>query len=214
MSALRIFGTCFPSCLIEPFHASDPPLDYFAQANGHFISLAFSVGFYQAGGYSGWDFWEYAPFGRMNVYPPFFQMLLAFLIKLGINPVILAKFFETVTPIVFLVVLWRFVRDNYGRISAFFILFVFVSSFDYCIFLSDHIPSTIALIFGISAFDGIFKGRLIHPVVFLALCFYTHAGVSLFIALALLLYLIFDRRHLKNICLSLSFALILAFLFL
>lgn len=167
-------------------------------------------GFIQAGGYSGWDFWEYAPFGRMNVYPPFFQMLLALLIKLGISPVILAKFFETFTPVIFLVILWRFIRDNYGRISAFFILFVFVFSFDYCIFLSDHIPSTIALIFGISAFDGIFKGRLIRPAVFLTLCFYTHTGVSLFIALALLLYLIFDRRHLKNVSLSLSLASIFA----
>ena len=56
-----------------------------------YYHLLTAWGFIQSGGYSGWDFWEYAPVGRMHIYPPVFHIVLAFLIKLGMNKIILAK---------------------------------------------------------------------------------------------------------------------------
>ena len=39
-----------------------------------YYHLSCAWGFIQAGGYSGWDFWQYAPVGRTHIYPPVFQI--------------------------------------------------------------------------------------------------------------------------------------------
>ncbi len=175
-----------------------------------FYHLLSAWGFIQAGGYSGWDFWQYAPFGRINVYPPFFQILLALLMKLGFSAIILAKFFEVTTPIIFLIVLWRFIRKNYSQGLAFFTLVAFGSAFAFHLSLMNHIPSTLALIFGILAFDQMFERKILRALILLALCFYTHIGVSWFFILSLTAYSLFDKQYRKDGFFILLFAIILS----
>jgi len=163
-----------------------------------YYHLLSAWGFNQTGGYCGWDFWQYAPFGRVHIYPPFFQILLALLMKLGFSTVFLAKLFEAVTPVMFLIVLWQFVRNNYSQALAFFTLVAFGSAFAFYLSLINHIPSTFALIFGILAFDQIFKQKILRAVIFLAFCFYTHIGVSWFFVLTLTFYLIGDKQYRKS----------------
>src|SRR3990167_1371545 len=66
-----------------------------------YYHLLTAWGFIQAGGYSGWDFWQYAPAGRIHIYPPLLHIVLAFFIKSGISKIILVKFLETAAPISF-----------------------------------------------------------------------------------------------------------------
>lgn len=154
-------------------------------------------GFIQAGGYSGWDFWQYAPAGRINIYPPVFHMVLSILMKLGISTVILAKFFETIMPVVFLIVLWNFVRKNYNDRLAFFTILTFSSSFSFYVSLIDHIPATLALIFVFLALDQLFQKNYLRSLLLLALCFYTHIGISWFFAFSFLIYGLFNREYRK-----------------
>lgn len=150
-------------------------------------------GFIQAGGYTGWDFWQYAPVGRPNIYPPFFHILLAFLMKAGLNPVFLAKFFEAVTPVIFLISLRFFVKRNFGGALAFFCLVAFSSSFSFFLSLSGHLPATLALTFGLLAFDQLFRRNFLRALLLLTLCFYTHIGVSWFLALGFVFWGVLDR---------------------
>ena len=175
-----------------------------------YYHLLSAWGFNQAGGYAGWDFWQYSPLGRVNIYPPFFHILLAFLMKLGFGPVILAKLFETLAPIMFLIVLWRFVRNNYSQALAFFTLVALGSAFTFYLSLINHLPSTLALIFGLLAFDQIFKQNVMRAAIFLTLCFYTHIGVSWFLGLTLVFYLLGDSQYRKSVFLILLLTAVLA----
>jgi len=154
-------------------------------------------GFIQAGGYSGWDFWQYAPVGRPHIYPPFFHIILAFLLKLGINKIILAKCLEMVMPILFLNTLWFFIRRHFGERLAALVLVMLSSSFSAYLSLINHLPATLALVFGILAIDQLFNGKLWRSALLLALGFYTHIAVSWFFAIALILLALFDARNRK-----------------
>jgi hypothetical protein len=167
-------------------------------------------GFIQAGGYVGWDFWQYAPVGRVHIYPPFFHIVLAFLMKCGADTVILAKFFETVMPVVFLIVLWSFLRRNYSRKLAFFTVVAFGSSFSFYLALVNHIPATLATIFSLLAADQFFRKRLIWAVVFLTACFYTHIGMPWLICLAILFYGFMDRERRRDSFLLLLSSIVLS----
>src|SRR3989338_2092984 len=83
-----------------------PILPQFMDIYYHFLT---AWGFNQANGYSGWDFWQYAPVGRTHIYPPFFHIILAFIMKAGISMTVLAKLCETVVPVIFIITLWLFV---------------------------------------------------------------------------------------------------------
>ncbi|MFA5096027.1 MAG: hypothetical protein WC478_01670 [Candidatus Omnitrophota bacterium] len=175
-----------------------------------YYHLLTAWGFNQAGGYSGWDFWQYAPLGRVHIYPPFFHLVLAGLLKLGVNQIILAKLCEVIIPPLFLAVLWNFIRRHYNRRLAFFVTLVFFSSFSFYLSLTNHIPGTIALIFGIFAFDQLSKARVIRSAILLALCFYTHIGLSLFFALAFIFYGLVNHAERRRAVFVFCLALILA----
>lgn len=153
-----------------------------------YYHLLTAWGFIQAGGYSGWDFWQYAPVGRPHIYPPLFHLILAGLIKAGISPVILAKLCEALIPAAFLALLWKFIKDNYNSQLAFFVVLSFFSSFSFYLSLLNHIPATLAFIFGILALAQLFKKNILRSSILLALCFYAHIGLSWFFAFTFLIY--------------------------
>jgi len=159
-----------------------------------YYHLLTAWGFNQAGGYSGWDFWQYAPLGRTHIYPPFFHIILALSMKLGISATILAKFCETIVPIVFLLALWFFIRKNFGKRIAFFVVLVFFSSFHFYMSLMNHIPATLGLIFGVLCIGFLLERNFLRSAILLTLCFYTHIGVSWFFASAIFIYGLLDRK--------------------
>jgi len=158
-----------------------------------YYHLQVAWGFVRSGGYSGWDFWEYAPFGRPHIYPPFFHIILALLMKLGFSAIFLAKLFESAAPVLFLIAIWHFIKKNYSAQLAFFVVLAFSSAFAFFISLSNHIPAALALIIGLSAFNELFKNRWLRAAILLALCFYTHIGVSWFFLSAFIFYGLMDK---------------------
>jgi hypothetical protein len=162
-----------------------------------YYHLLTAWGFIRAGGYVGWDFWQYAPVGRVHIYPPLFQIILAFFIKLGISKIILAKLFETVMPVIFLIVLWRFIRRNYNARLAFFVMLAVGSSFSYYLSLLDHLPATLAVIFGLLAWGELFRNKSLCAALLLSLCFYTHIGISWLFALSFVLFGLFNHQYRK-----------------
>src|SRR5512136_318206 len=58
-----------------------------------YYHLSVAQGFSDAGGWVGRAFWEYAPYGRPHLYPPFFHILELFLYKSGLDFITIARFF-------------------------------------------------------------------------------------------------------------------------
>lgn len=175
-----------------------------------YYHLQVAWGFIQAGGYSSWDFWEYAPFGRPHIYPPLFHILLALFMKLGVSLIFLAKFFESATPVIFLLIIWNFIRKNYGQQLGFFVVVALGSSFAFFVSLANHIPSSFALIFGFLSFGEFFKNRLLRAVILLVLCFYTHISVSWLFALSYIFYAIMDKNSRMNSIRVVFYSLLIA----
>lgn len=170
----------------------------FPQFMDMYYHILTAWGFIQAGGYSGWDFWQYAPLGRVHIYPPVFHIILAFLIKLGISKIILAKFFETIMPIVFLIILRHFLIKNYSERLAFFTLLTLSSSFSFYLSLINNIPATLAISLGLLAFGQLFQKKLLRSTLLLVICFYTHIGVSWFFIVSIILYGLFNQEYKKT----------------
>jgi len=168
-------------------------LPVFPQFMDIYYHLQSAWGFIQAGGYSAWDFWEYAPFGRPNIYPPLFHIFLALLIKTGVSVVLLAKLFEAASPVALLIILWDFIRKNYGEELGSFVTVAFCSSFAFFTFLSNHIPASLALILGFLSLGQLFKKKVLRAVILLALCFYTHVSIPWFFVLSCLIYAVMDK---------------------
>jgi hypothetical protein len=175
-----------------------------------YYHLQVAWGFIQAGGYSSWDFWEYVPFGRPHIYPPLFHILLALFIKLGISVIFIAKFFESAIPVIFLLIIWQFIRKNYGEQLGFFVVVAFSSSFIFSISLANHIPSSLALILGFLSFGEFLKKRVLRAVILLILCFYTHLSVPWFFVLSYIFYAVMDKDSRKNSLRVVFYALLLA----
>ena len=175
-----------------------------------YYHLQVAWGFIQAGGYSNWDFWEYVPFGRPHIYPPLFHILLALFIKLGISVIFIAKFFESAAPVVFLLIIWQFIRKNYGEQLGFFVVVAFSSSFIFSISLANHIPSSLALIFGFLSWGEFLKKRVLRAAILMALCFYTHLSVPWFFILSYIFYAVMDKDSRKSSFKVVLYSLLLA----
>lgn len=166
-------------------------------------------GFIKSGGYTGWDFWQYAPYGRQHIYPPIFHLILAFFMKLGMDKIVLAKCLEVILPVLFMWVAWYFIKRNYSKQLGFFFLIALGSSFSLHLSLINHLPATVALIFGILSLDQLFKKRLLRSSLLLTLGFYTHIGVPGFFAVAFILFAFLNREYKKIsiICVLVTIAL-------
>lgn len=180
----------------------------FPQFLDMYYHLLTAWGFMQAEGYSSWDFWSCAPLGRPHLYPPLFSLLLVFFLKLGISKVFLAKFFECSSPIIFLWVLRWFTRRHYGERFSFFVLLIATASFSFYLSLINNIPATFACVLGLCALDQVLKKNLVRAVILLGLSFYTHASVSWFFALGILLYAFCNRSQRRIGILAVFFAVL------
>jgi hypothetical protein len=98
-----------------------------------------------------------------------------------------------VTPVIFLLTIWNFIRKNYSEQLGFFVVVAFGSSFVFSISLANHIPSSLALIFGFLSFGEFFKRKILRAVILLVLCFYTHISVPWFFALSYIFYALMDK---------------------
>ncbi len=163
-----------------------------------YYHLMTAWGFNQAGGWNDWDFWQYAPQGRVHIYPPLLHLAMGSFLKAGIPAIILAKVLEAIVPVVFLFTAWKLIRRNFGSRLGFFSLLMLVSSQPFFINLVNHLPSTLALIFGLISFDRLLSGRRRWAAFFLSLAFYTHIGISWFFALAILIYAVFSPEERRN----------------
>lgn len=114
---------------------------------------------------------------------------------MGISVTILAKLCETAVPIIFIVTLWFFAKNNFGERLSFFVILALSSSFSFYMSLLNHIPATIALIFGLLSIGQLLKSSFLSSLIFLVLCFYAHIGIPWFFLIAILIYAFLNKEH-------------------
>lgn len=206
------FSWDFWSIIILLFYALAPIVRW-ADLPQHldvYYHILTSWGFIKAGGYATWDFWQYAPAGRMHLYPPLFHTIIALLMKAGINGLFLAKILNIIMPVLFASTLRWFIKKNYSSRLAFWVLVCSSSSFSFYLSSISHFPSTLSLIFGFFALDKFLDKKSASSILLFILCFYTHIGTAWFFMAAIILFSLFKGEYKKTGFIVLLFTILLA----
>ncbi|MDD3906131.1 MAG: rhamnan synthesis F family protein [Candidatus Omnitrophica bacterium] len=164
-----------------------------------YYHAACMTGFKEAGGIALHDFWEYAPIGRPQLYPPFFHVILLALDNTGLGALFVMRFVSAaIYPLLLAVILWV-VRRRFNDRLAFFT--VLAASLPYTFFLNSisAVPSAIALIFFILLFYAIETRKILSGVLLLGLMFYTHGAIPWMAVLTLVIYAMLRRGEVKTI---------------
>ncbi len=171
---------------------------YLPQYIDDYYHISTACWFLKIGGWSGWNFWDYAPWGRPQVYPPLYHFLLVFLKKLGFSWLNAAKFIECIVPIFFFFLTWRVLRYFNSSFFSFVFILTLSSFFPFFSSLSANIPASLALIFGFLSWLFLMKKKTLSASIFLIFSFYTHAGIPwIFVTSLLLLLFIKEERILS-----------------
>ena len=145
-------------------------------------------GFDRAGGVTAHAFWELAPEGTINLYPPLFHILLLAVYKLGANTLFIARFFSILPFFLLLLSLYFVIGRLFSKRLGFFV--VMAACLPYTFFLKSTItiPSTFALTLLILTFYAIEKKRAASAILLLSASFYMHLALPWLGVLALLIY--------------------------
>jgi len=178
-----------------------------------YYHLGVAQEFNHAGGFSAVNYSEFAPMGRVQLYPPLFQILTAFILKTGLSPIVTAKLLNFLIYPVFLFVFWFLLKRLLGDKQSFFSLFLL--SLPYSLFIScvDNIPATMAIMLVLGSLLMIENKRTLSSSVLLGLAFYAHFAFGCFGLVTILVYGFLKKERLKRILTALSGALIIASVF-
>lgn len=164
-----------------------------------YYHLSSAAGFERAGGFVTHAFWEYAPSGRPNLYPPLFHFTILFFIKLGLPVIDIARFLDLISFPLLLLTIWFVARSVFNQRIAFFSVLIASSLYSLYLCGSNFIPVTIAFIFGLLSFWAIEKDKKLSAGILLGLAFYTHAQIPWVFILAFIIYALFARDKAQDI---------------
>ncbi len=164
-----------------------------------YYHTACMTGFKDACGVVLHDFWEYAPLGRPQLYPPLFSIILLALVKLGLNTLFVIRLVSVaIFPFLLGSIAWV-ITKLYDDKRAFFT--VLAASLPYTFFINAiaAIPSSIVLIILIFLFYAVETKKTICAILLLGMSFYVHGGLPWLIILTLLIYAALRRENFKFI---------------
>ena len=144
-----------------------------------------------------WDFYEFAPIGRPNLYPPFLHSLFAASNILGMGWVTIQKFYGILMYAVSLLGIWFVSRDLFGKkVGALSVLILSLST-EYWYWQISIAPTSI--IFGIFPLViwAVYKEKTKFSIALLTICLWSHFS-SFLIVIALLTFAVAKREYLKK----------------
>ncbi|MCK9615314.1 MAG: hypothetical protein M0R48_07420 [Candidatus Omnitrophica bacterium] len=185
--------------------------NYLPQFIDGYYHLSVANGFIKSGGWVGWAWWDFAPFGRPHLYPPFYHLILTFLIKSGFSGLNALRLTEVLIVPLFFFFLWFVSRRLTGDKIAFLALSITSSFFAFYSSVSANVPASLALIFGLLTWLFLKKKKWVSAAIFMSFCFYSHAGIPWMFFTSLLTVTIFNREY-RKLALKVILASIIIFM--
>ncbi len=174
-----------------------------------YYHLAVMQGYNLAEGITKNAYWEFAPFGRPQLYPPLLHLLMLILYKFHISLPFIAKFTSFIMFPLTLLTEWWIVKKIYNSKAALFSV-VFLGSI-YQFFWHSSVLSAAALtqILGLFAFLAIEKDKKFASAILITLMLYSHIAIPYFYFAAFLLYGLLRKEKRKLILSSIFISAIL-----
>ena len=167
-----------------------------------YYHLAVANGFIESGGWVGWDWWSFAPFGRPHLYPPVYHLILTVLSFFGLVGIKSVFMTEILIIPVFFISLWFILRSLVNNRVAFINLVALSSFLPFYACISDNIPASLAIIFGLWSLFFVKKRSFVRSSLLLTIALYTHFGSSLILVISFFVMGIFIKDY-RRFCISL-----------
>ena len=141
-----------------------------------------------AGGPIGYEWWEAAPEGRPHLYPPTLHLLLAGLLKAGVDPLACLRLLSAALPVAWLLALFLAASRLFGEAIGCCALWAGLLPFSAHLAAAMTMASTLACIELLWLMVAIEEGRAIAAGALVALLGYTHLGLPLIAGTAVVAY--------------------------
>jgi len=171
--------------------------NYLPQFIDGYYHLSCANAFIKSGGWTGIDWWDFAPFGRPNLYPPFYHFLLSLMVSLGAGGMNSLRIAEVAIVPLFFFCLWYIFRKDISRSFSFIFLVITSSFFSFYSSVSGNIPASFAIIFGVLSWHYLKKKKVASSALFLILAFYTHAGIPWIFLISFIILAISYKEYRK-----------------
>lgn len=158
-----------------------------------YYHLSAMKGFSDAGGYVTQAFWEYAPAGRPQLYPPLLHVLMLGFFKAGFSFLTIARFFDCFSAMVLLAVIWHVAGRRTSPRAAFLALLLAASSMSLMLASVTLTAFNLAFVFGLFFMRGISQKKTLAAALWLGLCFYTHAWMGFLVFFSGAIHGMLDR---------------------
>ncbi|MBI3323508.1 MAG: hypothetical protein HYZ95_03480 [Candidatus Omnitrophica bacterium] len=192
--ALGSLGILLAAAILSAAHW--PAYPYFLD---HYYHLAAAQGFRDAGGLVLHAFWEQAPDGRPQLYPPLFHLLSLPALQAGLHPITLARFWSWASfPLLLLVARAALVRILPSSRGVCLALAALAAPYSFFLGCVNYLPATLALAAGLGLALALHERRWLAGGLLLGLSFWLHAGFSGLLALAVGLFALFDPSRRKT----------------
>lgn len=168
-----------------------------------YYHMGITRGFGTAGGVALHSFWDFAPAGRPQLYPPLLHVIMYSMNRTGLSIETVGRLVSFSTFNLLALSLWFGMRTLFSSRAAFYTVVVLCSSTAF--FLQTAVTSAASLVLIILPFllIAVEKDRKVAAVILLALMLYSHLVLGHLIAFGLLIYAIHRRKMFKEISLVL-----------
>ena len=164
-----------------------------------YYHLGVMKGFDLAGGVVIHDFWNFAPSGRVHLYPPFLHLVMLFFLKMGINPLLIGKITSFAMYPLSLFTMWFSSKKVFGDKIAFYSTMLLAAPFAHFRLQGIMIPAGLVLSLVLLVFYCIEKGKLKTGVVLFTFCLYSHMTIGHLAFLTFILYGLTNFKRIKII---------------
>ena len=168
-----------------------------------YYHLSVMTGFNLSGGVVTHDFWNFAPYGRPHLYPPFLHIIMLMMDKMGLSVPLIGKLVSFSLYPLSLITFWLTMKRIYGRVAGFYGTLLLSVSFPY--FESQAVlnPSALVMVLIPTIFYCIERGKLKAGTILLTFSLYSHMLIGYLAPLSFLLYGLFNRERRRNILIML-----------
>jgi hypothetical protein len=167
-----------------------------------YYHIAAMQGYNLAGGVTLNSYWEYAPFGRPQLYPPLLHLFMLSLLKLKVPLIFVSKFTSFVMFPLALLTLYFVARAVFNKKVAFFSVIFLGSLYSFLWKSAVLSAASLTQILGLLAFYSVEKDRKIATPIIFTLMLYSHIAIPYFYFVSFIVYAFFRRERRKLILTS------------
>ncbi len=144
-------------------------------------------------------YWEYAPFGRVQLYPPLLHIFMLTLLKMKFSIPFIAQITSFIMFPLTLFTIWFVISKVYNEKIAFFSTILLGSIVPFFWQSSVTSAASLAQILGLLSFYAIDKNRKVATPILFTLLLYSHIAIPYFYITSFIIYGLFKRDRRKLI---------------